>query len=126
MGLLDGLDRVVREPWYSRGPRKAPIAAISLWAATRTGTIGDPSWTCVGLHAVYAQLVRTSLGYREGYRSGGCGGPRVTGRPSQTASQTAFGHRLCLVSWKTVVCENFNKEDLFTLDYDRVKETSIE
>ena len=90
MGLLDGLDRVVREPWYSRGPRKAPIAAISLWAATRTGTIGDPSWTCVGLHAVYAQLVRTSLGYREEYKSGGRNRPSIPGGPSQTE----FGHRL--------------------------------
>ena len=93
LGLLDGFDHVGREPWCSRGPRRALVAEIIRWAATRTGTIGGPAWTGVGLHALHARPVRTALGCREGYRPGGHGGPRVSGGPSLTASQTAFVHR---------------------------------
>ena len=93
MGLLDGLAHVSREPWCSRGPRRALVAAIFRWSATRTGTIGSTVWTGVGLRTLHARTVHTALEYREGYRPGGCGGPLVPGDPSLTASQTAFGHR---------------------------------
>ena len=86
--LIDGLYHMVSDPWCSRGPRRAPVAAIFRWAATRIGTIGGPSRTGVGLHALHARTVRTALGYREGHRSGGRRGPCVPGSPLQTE----FGH----------------------------------
>ena len=73
--LLDVLDHVFHEPWCDRGPRRAPFATIFRWVATRTGMIGGPAWTCVGLHTLQARMVRTTLGYRERYRSSGCRGP---------------------------------------------------
>ena len=79
--LLDFLNHVGCEPWCSRVPCRFPVATIFRWAATCTGLIGGPSRKCVGLHTLHARLVRTALGYCEGYRSGGCGGPYVLGGP---------------------------------------------
>ena len=94
MGLLNGFYHAGREPWCSRGPRRAPVAEIFRRATARAGMIGGPAWTGVGLHALHARPVRTALECRERYRSGGYGGPRVYwGDPLQTASLTEFGHR---------------------------------
>ena len=85
LGLLDSFAHVGREPWCSKAPRRALVAPIIQWETARAGTIGGPEWTDVGLHAFHARLVCTSLGYREGYRPGGRGGPHFSGGPSLTA-----------------------------------------
>ena len=77
LGLLNVLDYFGCERWCSRGPCRAPVAAIYQWATARAGKIGGLSWTGVGLHALHARLVRTSLGCRKRYRSGGHIGYRV-------------------------------------------------
>ena len=81
MGFLDGLAHVGREPWYSRGLRRAPVVAVVRWSSTCTGTISGLEWTCVSLHALNAPPVRTALGFCEGDRTCGRGGPRVPGGP---------------------------------------------
>ena len=70
------------------------VAEIIRWSATRTGTIGGPSWKGVGLHVIHDRPVGTALGCHEEYRPGGHGGPNVSGGGSLTVSQTAFGHNL--------------------------------
>ena len=90
LGLLNGLAHVGHEPWCSKGPCRALVVAIFWWAATRIGMIGGPLWTGVGLHVLHAQLLSTSLGYCEGYRPRGRGGPCVPGGSSLITSQTAF------------------------------------
>ena len=92
--LIDGLYHIGSDPWCSRGPRRAPVAAIFRWEVTCTGMNSGLEQTCVGLHKLYARPVRTALGYREGYRSGGRNRPLVPGGPLQTALQTAFVHHL--------------------------------
>ena len=77
MGFIDGFTHVGCEPWCSRSPLRAPVAEILRWATPRAGMIGGPAWTGIGLHALLAPLVCTSLGCREGYRPGGHGGPHV-------------------------------------------------
>ena len=89
--LLDGLAHVGRDNWCSRGPRRSLVAAIFRSSANRTGKIGGPERTCVGLHRLHARPVRISLGYFEGYTSGSRDSPRAPVGPSQMASQTAFG-----------------------------------
>ena len=37
--LLDVFAHIDREPWYSRGPCRDPVAAIFGWATTHAGTI---------------------------------------------------------------------------------------
>ena len=86
LGLLDSFARVGRDPWCSRGPYRAPFAAIIRWADTFTGTIGGPSWTGVGLHELHARPVRTELMFCEGYRPGVRGKLHVYGGPSLTSS----------------------------------------
>ena len=93
LGLIDGFTHVDREPWCSRAPRRALIAAIIRWAATRTGMVGGLAWTGVGLHTLHARPLCTAPGCCEGYRSSGHGGPHVSGGPSLTVLQTAFSHR---------------------------------
>ena len=66
LSLLDGLARVGCEPWCINVPRRAPVAAISQWAATRTGKIGGLERTRVGLHTFHARPVRTAPGYCDG------------------------------------------------------------
>ena len=83
---------VGREPWCSRGPCRDPVAAIFRWETARTGTIGGPAWTCVGLHTPHTRPVCISLGYHDGYRSGGRGVPHVPGTLLQTKLQTLFIH----------------------------------
>ena len=104
--LLNVFAHVGRVPWCSRGPCRALVAAIFLWTTARAGTIGGPSWTGVGLHALHALPVRTSLGFRERYRSGGHVGTHVSWDPLQTTSLTAFGHHtfngLCFDSHKYI------------------------
>ena len=53
----------------------------------RPGTKG------VGLNALHARPVRTSLGCREGYMPGGHDGPHVSVGPSLTLLQTVSSHR---------------------------------
>ena len=77
MSLLNGLSNVGCEPWCSRGPHRAPVAAILRWAATCTGEIGGLAWTCVGLHALHSRTVCTVLSCREGYRPGGLGWEKI-------------------------------------------------
>ena len=85
--------RVGREPWFSRVSFRAPVAEIFRWADTRTQTIGGLERTIIGLHTLHALPLSISLGHREGYRSGGCGGPLVSWGLLQMASQTEFFHR---------------------------------
>ena len=80
-GLLGGFAHVGREPGCRRAPRRALVAAIIRWEATRTQTNGGPAWTGVGLPALHTRPVRTAMGCREGYRPGGCGGPIFLGDP---------------------------------------------
>ena len=63
LGLLDVLACVGCEPWCSKVPCRSPVAVIYQWAATRTGTIGGPERTRVGLHTFHARPVRTALRY---------------------------------------------------------------
>ena len=93
LGLLDGFSHIDREPWCSRYPRRSLVTTIIRWATVCTATIGGPEWTGVGLHTLQARPVCTALGCYEGYSNGGCGSPYVSGGPSLTALQTAFGHR---------------------------------
>ena len=97
LGRLIGPPRIFthvgREPWCSRVPCRSPFVAIFRWATALAWTNCGPAWTGVGLHALHARPVRTALGCDEGYRPGGHGGPRVSGGPSLTASQTAFVHQ---------------------------------
>ena len=77
LGLLDVFDHFRRERWCSRGPCRAPVATIFRWATARAGTIGGSAWTGVGMHALHTRPVRTALGCRKRYRSGGHSGSRV-------------------------------------------------
>ena len=97
--LLDGFAHVGCEPWCSRALRRDLVAAIIQWITARAGAIGGPEWTGVGLNVLYAQMVCTALGCREGYRPGIHYTPHVSGGPSMTALQTAFGHRPIHESW---------------------------
>ena len=88
LGLLSGFSHIGCEPWCSRDPRRALVAAIIRWAATRTGTIGTPTWMGIGLHALHALSASTTLGCCEGYRPRGRSGPHVYGGLSLTVLQT--------------------------------------
>ena len=81
LGILDVLAHVGRDTWCSKGPRRAPVAAIYRWEATHTGKIYSPELIGVGLHALHARPVRKELGYCEGYRYGGRSRPRVIWAP---------------------------------------------
>ena len=81
LGLLDVLTHVGCDPWCSRGPCRASVAAIFRWATTCAGTIGDPAWTGFGLHVLHALPLRKSLGCRERYRTSGNGGAHVSCPP---------------------------------------------
>ena len=68
-------------------PRVGPwLQKIIRLAATRTGTVGGPAWTGVGLHTLYAWPVHIELGSREGYRPGGRGRAHFSGGPLLTVS----------------------------------------
>ena len=99
LGFLNGFSHVGRESWLIRGLRRDLVAAIIQWITARAGAIGGPEWTGVGLNVLYAQMVCTALGCREGYRPGIHYTPHVSGGPSMTALQTAFGHRPIHESW---------------------------
>ena len=91
LGLLNVFAHVGSERWCSRGPCRAPVAAIFQWATACAGTIGGPEWTGVGMHTRHGWPVRTSLGYREWYRYGSHIRHHVSSPPpSQKASLTAF------------------------------------
>ena len=90
--LLDVFSYFGCKPWYSRGRVGPRLWYFSKWETARSETICGPTWTVFGLHALHAWPVRTSLGCRDRYRSGGHGGPCVSWSPPQTASLTAFGH----------------------------------
>ena len=93
LGLLNVFDHVGWDCWCSKCPCRDPVVEIFHWATSHSEKTDVPTWTDVGVHALYVLLMHTELACREWYRYVGHGGPHVSWEPPQTASLTAFVHQ---------------------------------
>ena len=90
--LLNGFACIGHEPWCSRAPHRALVAAIIRLSATHTEMIGGPAWTDIDLYVLHTWTVRLALGCHEGYRTISHGGPDVSRGPLLIASHTTSSH----------------------------------